>query len=320
MLYDKLDDPAKAFDHFTEAKRSFGELSRQLGISSDLYFDQIKAMHNFVEQTDLAALKPVKIEDGRKAPCFLIGFLRSGTTLLHQILDSHPQVIVVDESPMAIAAMDVVASSPEGYPGGLANLSDSTVQKARDAYFSALEAHLPARAGDAYVVDKFPFNTIRAPLLWRLFPDAKFIFSVRHPMDVCLSCFMQAFQPSAVTSPFLSMPETVRAYVALMEMWLLFSQKSDLECLNVRYEDLIADQEGVSRQLIEFVDVPWDDTVMRFYENAQKSVSVSNPSYHQVIRPIYSDATQRWQRYESQLADYEPKVQQFLAAFGYEAS
>ncbi|MBT6825124.1 MAG: tetratricopeptide repeat protein [Rhodospirillales bacterium] len=320
VLYDKLDQPAEAFDHFSQAKHWFGELSHQLGITSDLYFGQVAAMQAFVDEADLAALDPVTVSDGRKDPCFMIGFLRSGTTLLHQILDSHPEVVVVDESPMALAAMDVVASSTGGYPGGLAELDDSTVQKARDAYFSSLDEHLPVGAGEKLVIDKFPFNTMRAPLLWRLFPEAKFVFSARHPMDVCLSCFMQAFQPSAVTSPFLSMAETVHAYRGLMQMWLDFSGKIDITCMTVRYEDLIADQEGVSAQLIDFIGVPWNDAVMRFYETAQQSSSVSNPSYHQVIQPIYSDAAQRWRRYETQLAEHEEPLRPFLTAFGYDVT
>lgn len=320
VLYDKLGNPAKAFECFTLAKESFAALSRQLGIGSKLYFDQVSEMHEFVKKTEFSALDPLETNDGREDPCFMIGFLRSGTTLLHQIVDSHPDVVVVDESPMSIAAMKVLENEPGGYPDGIATLDDSTARRARNAYFETLDVHIPSNSTGTVVIDKFPFNTTRAPLLWRLFPKARFVFSVRHPMDVCLSCFMQAFQPSIVTSPFLNMADTVRAYTDLMDMWLLFSSKANINYLNVRYEDLVANQEQISRQLFEFLGVSWDDRALKFYEHAQQSASVSNPSYHQVVRPIYSDATQRWRRYDQQLAPFHPKMRPYISEFGYEDS
>jgi tetratricopeptide (TPR) repeat protein len=320
VLYDKLDDTALAYEHFTKAKQSFGVLSRQLGVGPQHFLNAISSMHGFVKDTDLADLEPLDIDDERKDPCFLIGFLRSGTTLLHQILDTHHDITVIDEKPMAMAAEQILVGGADGYPGGIATLDDPTVRLARDAYFQTLDAYLPENKAGSLIIDKFPFNTVHAPLLWRAFPKAKFIFAVRHPMDVCLSCYMQAFQPSVATSPFLSMSEGVQAYANLMDMWLLFSQKVRMDLLNVRYEDMIADQEGVSRQLFEFVDIPWDDKALNFHEHAQKTTSVSNPSYHQVVKPIYKGAADRWRRYDAQLKEFYPQLQPYLQAFGYDAT
>ncbi len=317
VLYDKKDQTAKAFEHFTVAKHHFCELSRQLGVDHEMFFNEVAAMDRFVQDTDFRSLQPLNTDDGRKDPCFLIGFLRSGTTLLHQILDSHTEVTVVDEKPAAIAAMEILASDRRGYPDGIASIDDSTARRARKAYFETLDSYLPVDCGPN-IVDKFPFNLTRAPLLWRLFPNAKFIFAVRHPMDVCLSCFMQAFQPSAATSPFLSMPDTVRAYTSLMDMWLSFASKVDMELTNIRYEDMVENQEAVSRQLFDFIGVSWDDKVMKFYEHAQQSVSVTNPSYHQVVQPIYADAMQRWRRYDAQLTEFYPQIAAYLPAFRYD--
>lgn len=317
ILYDKKGDYAEAYDHFIRAKENFTILSRQWNISFDMFFDQIKAMHDFVRATDFEVLEPLNTDDGRADPIFLFGFLRSGTTLLHQILDTHEDVSVVDEKPISIAAEESLAKTAFGYPEGIATLNEAAARQARDAYFETMETHLPEGSRTAHFVDKFPFNSARAPLLWRLFPNAKFIFAIRHPMDVCLSCFMQAFQPTAATTPFLSMEKTVQAYADLMDLWLEFSGKTTLNLISLRYEDLVANQEGISRELFDFLEIPWDDKALRFYEHAQQSKSVSNPSYHQVVRPIYSDAAERWRRYDAQLSEFYPQLDPYAEAFGY---
>lgn len=317
LLYDKKGDYERAYGNFLTAKENFTVLSRQWGISFDMFFNQISAMHDFVRKTDFNALEPVNVDDDRTDPIFLFGFLRSGTTLLHQILDTHTDVSVVDEKPISIAAEESLEQSRFGYPGGIATLDDDAVRQARDAYFETMDKYLPEGNKTAFFVDKFPFNSARAPLLWRLFPKARFIFAIRHPMDVCLSCFMQAFQPTAATTPFLNMQTTVQAYADLMDLWLEFSNKVDMNLISLRYEDLVADQESISRELFDFLEIPWNDNALRFYEHAQKSKSVSNPSYHQVVKPIYSDAAERWRRYDGQLQEFYPQLEPYAEAFGY---
>lgn len=318
ILYDKKDRIAEAFDCFGRAKHNFSVLSRRRGISSAPFFDAVARMDEFVRRTDFHALPALSFADARAAPVFVVGFLRSGTTLLHWILDSHEDVAVVDEKPMSIAAMDVLEHSSAGFPDGIATMDNRTAGRARRAYFRSLDSWLPPHADGPVPVDKFPFNLMRLPLLWRLFPDATFVFAVRHPLDVCLSCYMQAFQPSAVTSPFLSLPETVRAYTALMDMWLAFSGKAPVNVVTVRYEDLVEDQERITRHLYESVNLSWTDRALMFHEHARQSAPVANPSYHQVVKPVYADAVQRWRRYDEYLRPYYEQVAPCVDAFGYD--
>ncbi len=317
ILYNEQSDYDRAFRHFGLAKQQFSILSRQRGVSDTLFFDDVAKMDSFVRATEFDSLPRLETVPDVQSPVFVVGFLRSGTTVLHQILDSHADVTVVDEKPMSLAAKAVLEASPDGFPAALADGDQKYLERARDAYFHSLLENVGADTGNRRIVDKFPFNLMRIPLLWRLFPAATFIVALRHPLDVCLSCYMQAFQPSAVTNPLLTLAGTVKAYVSLMEMWRTFAEKAPIRHEIVRYEDLIADQEATTRRLYEAVGLSWTDKALSFHEHARQLSRVNNPSYHQVVKPLYAAASGRWRRYEHHLEPYKSTLRPLAEAFGY---
>src|SRR6185503_8738721 len=147
------------------------------------------------------------------APVFLVGFPRSGTTLLDTILMGHSEVDVVEERPLLQPAIEALGGMDR-----IAGLGAGEIQKLRSLYFDALDRHAPPEPG-RLVVDKMPLDMVLAGLIHRLFPDARFIFAERHPVDVVLSCFITNFRLSDAMANFLDLEDSARFYDLAMTHW-----------------------------------------------------------------------------------------------------
>ncbi len=240
-------------------------------------------------------------------PVFVVGFNRSGTTLLHRILDSHPALSVMEERPCIDAVLKVLEGRD---PAGL---SARAILVLRDVYRGAAARFV----SEGRVVDKTPLNTIHLGLIHRLFPEAPIIFSLRHPCDVIVSNLQQRYRHDDVGVQFESLPRTVHLYTAVMSLGLRLRALLPLRTLDVRYEALVTDWETETRRVLDFLDLPWDDTVRSHRARTEQTV-VRTPSYHQVVQPIYRHAVGRWRHYGEHLAPHLPAVAPVAAALGYE--
>jgi len=312
QFLDSLKQPGLAFEHLVRGNRLTAEaMGVDLQAQPPYLADVAQARSLLTER--LARRGPSTAPPRSPAPAFLIGFPRSGTTLLEQVLDSHPQVQTLDERP-TVAALRQAYLGMGG--GDLDALSDVQIAELRDAYEAAVESQLDRRPG-ALVIDKLPLNIIWAHLIWTVFPEARFILALRHPLDACLGCFMQHFSVNTAMSSFLSLENTAATYAAVMGLWRDIDAALPLQVHTVRYEDVVADLQGQAAGVLEFLGLPWDPAVLDPGGTARAKAIISTPSYHQVARPIYSDAAYRWKRYEDQLAGVAPVVQPFVVAFGY---
>jgi tetratricopeptide (TPR) repeat protein len=263
----------------------------------------------------VASWTPALAEEDGPAPIFLIGFPRSGTTLLDQILDAHPQLRTMEEKPAIDVVRHAVAAMPGGYPAALASLSPAAIVRLRGVYFSEV-----ARAVDltpeVLLVDKMPLNTIDVGLIVRLFPKAKLLLALRHPCDVVLSGFMQAFKPNPAMVQFATLGGSATFYAAVMDLWRRYEEVLALAVHRVRYEDLVADLRGETQRMLAFLGLPWDDAVLGYAERA-KTRTIATPSYHQVVQPIYARSVGRWRNYRDAFTDVLPILRPSLEAFGY---
>jgi len=161
------------------------------------------------------AVPPVPAGDDGPTPLFLVGFPRSGTTLLDQVLDAHPDVSVVEERPLVAGLIARFTVSGRHYPEALAELADSERQEMRRWYRARMARFLPAEP-TRYMVDKMPLNLVHAGLIRTVFPEARFLLALRHPCDVVLSCFMQSFQLNTWMASFTSLEGAARLYRATL--------------------------------------------------------------------------------------------------------
>ena len=172
---------------------------------------------------------------------------------------------------------------------------------------------LPARL----LLDKFPMNTLLVGLLHRVFPQAKFVFALRHPCDVVLSCFMQDFSLNNTMANFCTLADAVRMYTRTMELWQHYRAALPLAVHAIRYEDVVDDFDGQVAALCGFLGVPWREDLRDFSGKALARGRIDTPSYEQVSRPIYRDARYRWQRYRKYLEPHLPALQPWIERFGY---
>jgi hypothetical protein len=221
----------------------------------------------------------------------------------------------MEEQPMIEKVRISLVEKGIDYPDQLAALTQDEITRLRQLYFEIADQALKRQAG-SLLVDKMPLNTVEVALIHRLFPNAKIILSLRHPSDVCLSCFMQSFALNAGMSNFLTLEGAANLYERVMTLWRRYESQLELSVFRMRYEDLIDDLEGSARELLEFLELPWDDAVLNYHHHAATR-NIITPSYSQVTQKIYTRARYRWLRYEKYMDPMIKRLQPFIDEFGY---
>lgn len=319
LLQDQMGDTKGAFASFTAANRLQADKDRTRGVDKERYLEFVEASGRIFDDTRLGSwsansLQPAELN--HPDPVFIIGFPRSGTTLLDQVLDSHPHVHTVEEQPLVNDLVKRVLALPGTFPDNLDTLDREDREALRQSYLEDAARFVPVSA-EQVLVDKFPLNIVRVPLIWRIFPNARFILALRHPCDVCLSCFMHLFESNAAMGNFATLEDTTRLYATVMGQWQGYARQLPLAVHTSRYEDMVADLEREARALVSFLGLEWDAALLHFYEHARERSRIDTPSYHQVTRPIYHTAVERWRRYQPYVAPFLHRLQPFIQDFGY---
>jgi tetratricopeptide (TPR) repeat protein len=230
------------------------------------------------------------------AGTLVVGMPRSGTSLVEQILSTHPQVHgagELDDFPTMAQGIPSFVPGTEAYPECLKQMGSGLLSQLAEARVQSLAGASSAPV----VVDKMPMNFLHLGLVAMVSPGAKIIHCVRNPVDTCLSCYFQHFGGShyAFSTRLESLATFYRQYERLMRHW---ARVLPLQILTVRYEDMVDDAEAQSRQMLDFIGLPWAPEVLRFHENRR---TVRTASYAQVRRPIYSTSVGRAERYSHRL-------------------
>lgn len=243
----------------------------------------------------------------------MLGFPRSGTTLLENVLAAHPAIETFEEIPSWASLQQIVRPiSEESRP-----LPYDAAIKARTRYYHEIDRRR-RKAGAGIFIDKLPILSADAVLLDKLFPQKKYIFSIRHPYDVVLSCFKQSFGPNAAMDNFTTFEDSCRAYDFTMGQWFsVFSLESERVCY-VRYDRLVENlQEEVTRAL-QFVGAEWDKSVLKFAQRADDRKN-KTPSYAKVRLGVSIGVQTSWRNYEFLFRRREARpLDRWVKFFGYE--
>lgn len=233
------------------------------------------------------------------APIFIVGMPRSGTTLVEQILSSHPVVCAGGEEQKMSGLVNALVrdkSSVVSYPADLTSILPAGLKTVGDHYMGHMNKRFP---NAERFTDKNPFNFFHIGLLSILFPNATIIHCVRDARDTCLSCYFQHFAEAKTmdfTTDLEDLGHFYNNYKRLMNHW---NELLPDRIINVVYEDMVADQENMSRMLIDRIGLEWDDACLKFNENER---GVLTASQWQVRQPIYKTSLERWRKYETELA------------------
>ena len=241
----------------------------------------------------------------------VVGFPRSGTTLLDTFLMGHPDVTVLEEIEFVDPLERILGNIP-----GLPDRSTDELEQARDAYLAEMDLHLPENPGKL-IVDKLPLKLLATPYLHMLFPDLRIIFAQRHPCDCVLSCFMQAFALNNAMAPFLDIEDSAQYHDAILSFWERARDTLGLRVHTVVYEELIGDPEASLRPLTEFLGLDWRNGLLDHRATAKARGAISTPSFDQVVQPLNSKASGRWRRYREQLEPVLPMLLPWAGRLGY---
>jgi tetratricopeptide (TPR) repeat protein len=247
---------------------------------------------------------------------FLVGFLRSGTTLLEHALASNPRVVTLEERDPAADAL--LAFSPQSRKlRALADATEQTLDEYRERYWQNVRKY-GVDPQDKIFIDKGPIASVKLPVLMRLFPNAKILFAIRDPRDVVLSCYRRRFRINPTTYEFLTLESTARFYDAVMSLSEIYRDKLPLDIYDIRYESVVDDFEGQTRALCNFMGLPWDDAMRRFSDRSKKG-AVSTVSAPQIARGLNREGIGQWRRYAEHLAPVLPILRPWVEKFGYSA-
>ena len=305
-LCDRSGDPMGAFAAFAAMNRAGADAVTNSGQMARAYRDEIARTAAMVTPEWCRRWAP------RPAPAFMLGFPRSGTTLIDTMLAGHPSVTVMEEKPMLAAAANAL-----GDLARVAELGATEVEALRACYFAALDAE-DADTDGRLVIDKLPLGISHVPLIHRLFPEARIIFVERHPCDVVLSGFMARFDPRGGMANFLALEDLARLYDGMMTLWSQCQSALPLAVHNVRYERLIAEPEAELRGLAAFLGLAWSPSLLDHQATARRRGHIATPSYGQVTEPLHERARERWRRYRAQLEPVLPILAPWAGRMGYE--
>jgi tetratricopeptide (TPR) repeat protein len=270
------------------------------------------------DPADVAGWDHENAPSAAESPVFVVGFPRSGTTLLELALDAHPLLASMDEQPFLQNALDDLRATGASYPGGLAALSRTDLERIRTAYWGRVRGRVLLEPGQR-LVDKNPLNILRLPVIRRLFPHSRILLTVRHPCDVLLSCYVQHFRAPDFALLCGDLPSLAAGYRRTFDFW--YEQVGVLapNVCEVRYETFVADLDAEARRVIDYLDLPWADRVLAPAERAQAKGYISTPSYAQVVQPVNTKSIGRWRAYEQRFVDIIPLVRPYLDRWHYDA-
>ncbi|MEG8041247.1 sulfotransferase [Sphingomonas sp. LR60] len=309
-LYDRQGQPEKAFAAFTAMNAAAQSLYP--AAPGDSYRDRLAVISARLTPDQVASWHPLAPDRHRAAPVFVVGFPRSGTTLLDTLLMNVDGVHVLEEQPFLALATQSMGLTEDG----LATLDDAGAAAMRVSYFDQADAVTPP--GTRLLVDKHPLHMVRIATIRRLFPTAKIVLVERHPCDAVLSCFMANFRLNTAMRSFTTLDETARVYDAAFTIFengiRLFPE---LKVHRVRYERMIADLESELRGLFNFLDLEWHPHYADHRTSALARGPVKTASYAQITEPLYTRALARWERYRTPLAPVMPILEPWIDALGY---
>jgi tetratricopeptide (TPR) repeat protein len=305
----------QAFQHFEQANVLLrSQHPHGQAIDAGSYgLATIAMLQNWLDQHPPASWSTKGQNDAPLTPVFMVGFPRSGTTLMDQVLSAHPQIEVLEEHEF----LDTVRQNWVDGEGlqKLPGMSQAELLAARQHYLDALTARRTS-PGKPVVVDKLPLNLVYLFLIHRLFPDARILFMLRDPRDACLSCFFQSFDLQGAMPYFLDLQQTAIYYDTVMSLARQsLSLISNPVCLQ-RYESLVGEFEASMRSVLQFLDLPWSEEIHQYRQKAQQKI-IDTPSYQQVTQPLYREAIGRWRHFPAQTELMQPLLGRWIDHFDY---
>ncbi len=318
---DLLDRPNDAFPAYEAANAALRHVyvsgANEAGI--ELGVELCRRLKCYFEQRISApwsapATEDVSTATGGQKHVFLLGFPRSGTTLLEQVLASHPSIVALEEKSTIEPFLDDYFDDAAALDRLMA-LSVPEADFLRREYWRRVAGFGVDRTSRVFI-DKTPLNTIFIPLIAKLFPDSKILFCLRDPRDVVLSCFRRRFQPNKLVVEYTDLVRTAEMYDSVMQLAELYKSWIPIAWYVHRHESLVEDFDEETRAVCKFLDLEWSDR-MRDFASTAKRRDIRTPSAAQVRRGLTAEGVGQWRRYAASIKPAIQVIDPWVKKYGY---
>jgi tetratricopeptide (TPR) repeat protein len=317
---DAQDRTAEAFSAYSLCNRILRETHGPRFESGPRALAYAQRLLEFLRRADADAWRAVPLATGMRDPAsghvFILGFPRSGTTLLEVALEGHPQVVSLEESDSLIDGIQEFMQQPEDLER-LLRAPPATLDALRESYWRRVAQNGVDVRGKVFV-DKNPLDSLKLPLIARLFPKARILIACRDPRDVVLSCFRHRFRMSAPMYELLTLQGTAAYYDAVMRILLECMRVLPLATCLVRHEDVVGDFRREMHRICEFLRLEWVPAMEEFASRTQRR-AILTPSTAQLARGLNASGVGQWRRYESQLAPVLPLLAGWVGRFQFDS-
>lgn len=311
----RYDDAFAAFLDGKRMARERGGIEYMDAVADNL----ITRLRGFFTAGRLRTLPRAGVRQDVPQPIFILGFPRSGTTLIEQTLSVHPRICAGDELPLIndiSGLMPRMLASPLTYPEALAELwmgdQREGLDNLRDYYLQKVGQMGIVQPGVGWFTDKMPLNETHLGLIALLFPQSPLIHVIRHPLDVMVSAISNLFTHGFNCSH--SLETAALHYVRVMDLVQHYRAEMALRYLPIRYEEMVEDQEPTIRAILDFVGEDFDPRCLDFHQNSRHARTAS---YAQVTEPLYDRSRFRYRNYRLQLEPIIPILQPVIERLGY---
>jgi tetratricopeptide (TPR) repeat protein len=316
---DAQDRPAEAFVAYSLCNRILREAHGPRFNSEPGALKYARGLLDFLQRADAEAWRAAPLSTGIRDPAsghiFVLGFPRSGTTLLEVVLEGHPQVVSLEENESLIDGIQEFMRQPEDLDR-LLRAPPATVEALRESYWRHV-AETDVDVRGKVFVDKYPLNTLKLPLIARLFPKARILIACRDPRDVVLSCFRHRFRMSAPMYELLTLEGAAAYYDVVMRVFLECMRVLPLESCLVRHEDVVAAFTREMRRICEFLQLEWVPAMEEFALRTQRR-AILTPSTAQLARGLTASGVGHWRRYRTQLEPVLPRLAGWVSHFQFD--
>ncbi len=290
-VFDAVQSYDEAFQHYQQANSLECKHPEALSEVTTLTDQTIEVF----TRDNLSRHMAVSDDRDEVCPIFIVGMPRSGSTLVEQILASHPSVRALGETRAFDQALNVLESEKrQWYPACMIDADSDQLARVGRHY---LEQVAPGEPRAPYVTDKMLFNYLNLGVISLIFPGARIIHCKRTALDTCLSCYFQQFAAIKWSDDLMTIANIYRQYERLMAHW---SSVLQIPVLEVEYKYLVAEPELWVHRLVDYCGLPWSDDCLQFHRTRRRAHTASE---YQVKSPIYTKSVDRWRNYERHIGD-----------------
>ena len=313
---EKLENYSNSFEFIEKRNNFLSSLKENKRIKRENYSQLVQKYKSVYTSKNLylALEQSDKLKNDNINLAFLVGFPRSGTTLLDTILRTSSETIVLEEKPFLPNLWNKYFDNKNRNLNSISNITSEEIIDLRKYYFNQI--NLSEQNKNKLIIDKIPLTLAELAFVKIIFPESKIILALRHPCDVVLSCFFTSFKMNEAMINFLDWEDTINFYNNVFELFEFYEQQLQLNYIKIKYENVINDFTKEVSKLFNFLNLKYKKNIENFHKVAQNRKSISTPSYTQVIDPLYSNSIGRWKKYKKHI-NLESQLKKWIIKFNY---